>query len=163
MTSPNNRRETSLDTLLQLTALVRRTTAVFHHCGARVVVTMTLEDDLTTAAARGDTAEVQRLLRAGADVNAANRLGHTALQAMMMGSTPVVRLLLDSGADPNVADPRTGTTPLHDAARTGFVDTARLLVNSGADPQARDRMNCRPVDVVRTHGHAELLAYLETL
>ncbi|XP_061839859.1 cyclin-dependent kinase 4 inhibitor B [Nerophis lumbriciformis] len=124
---------------------------------------MTLEDDLTSAAAKGNTAEVERLLRAGADVNAANRLGHTALQAMMMGSTAVARLLLDRDADPNVADPRTGTTPLHDAARTGFVDTARLLVSFGADPQARDRWNCRPVDVARTHGHADLLAYLETL
>nr|XP_057947588.1 uncharacterized protein cdkn2a/b [Doryrhamphus excisus] len=155
-------------------SLVRRTKQLSTHLSPLLVwwylvtlvaelVTMTLEDDLTSAAAMGNTAEVERLLRAGADVNAANRLGHTALQAMMMGSTPVARLLLASGANPNVADSRTGTTPLHDAARTGFADMARLLVRFAADPQARDHTNCRPVDVARTHGHADVVAFLESL
>ncbi|XP_077381289.1 cyclin-dependent kinase 4 inhibitor B [Festucalex cinctus] len=123
----------------------------------------TLEDELTSAAATGNTAAVERLLRAGANVNAANRLGYTALQVMMMGSTPVAQLLLEGGGDPNVADGRTGSTPLHDAARAGFGDTARLLVRFGASPQAKDHANCRPVDVARKHGHADAVAFLESL
>ncbi|XP_061535918.1 cyclin-dependent kinase 4 inhibitor B [Phycodurus eques] len=123
----------------------------------------TLEDELTSAAATGNATEVERLLRAGADVNAANRLGYTALQAMMMGSTPVAQLLLAAGGDPNVADARTGSTPLHDAARTGFGDTARLLVRFAASPQAKDHADSRPVEVARRHGHADVVAFLETL
>ncbi|XP_061685549.1 cyclin-dependent kinase 4 inhibitor B [Syngnathoides biaculeatus] len=123
----------------------------------------TLEDELTSAAATGNAAEVERLLRAGADVNAVNRLGYTALQVMMMGSTPVAHLLLAAGGDPNVADARTASTPLHDAARAGFGDTARLLVRFGASPQARDRADCRPAEVAQRHGHADVAAFLESL
>lgn len=43
-------------------------------------MTMTLEDDLTTAAAQGNTVAVECLLREGAEVNGVNRFGRTALQ-----------------------------------------------------------------------------------
>lgn len=81
----------------------------------------------------------------------------------MMGSSQVAQLLLKHGADPNVADRRTGSTPLHDAARTGFVDTVRLLVQFRADPQARDSTNYRPVDLAREHGHTDVVYFLESL
>lgn len=41
---------------------------------------MTAEDDLTTAAATGNTAAVEYLLESGAEVNGLNRFGRTALQ-----------------------------------------------------------------------------------
>uniref|UniRef100_A0A1A8Q7K5 Cyclin-dependent kinase inhibitor 2B (p15, inhibits CDK4) n=1 Tax=Nothobranchius rachovii TaxID=451742 RepID=A0A1A8Q7K5_9TELE len=124
---------------------------------------MTLQDDLTTAAAKGNTADVESLLRRGAAVNGVNRFGRTAVQVMMMGSWPVAWVLLQHGADPNVADTSTRTTPLHDAARSGFVDTVRLLVAAQADPQARDNQSRLPVDLARENGHAEVVAFLETL
>lgn len=84
-------------------------------------------------------------------------------KVMMMGSTSVAKVLLNHGADPNVADSSTGTTPLHDAARTGYLDTVRLLVEYQADPQARDNANCRPVDLAGEHGHADVVAFLESV
>nr|XP_020457704.1 cyclin-dependent kinase 4 inhibitor B-like [Monopterus albus] len=122
---------------------------------------MTLEDELTSAAAQGHTAEVSRLLQAGAQVNGVNRFGRSAVQVMMMGSTPVAEVLLRHGADPNVADRRTGATPLHDAARAGFLDTVRLLVNYKADPRAKDKANCQPIDLARKSGLTDVVAYLE--
>lgn len=89
--------------------------------------------------------------------------GSVFLKVMMMGSSAVARLLLTSGADPNVTDKSTGATPLHDAARTGFLDTVRLLVKAGADPQARDKDNCLPIDLARQNGHTDVVAVLETL
>ncbi|KAF1395316.1 hypothetical protein PFLUV_G00010270 [Perca fluviatilis] len=124
---------------------------------------MTLEDDLTTAAAMGNTADVEYLLRAGAEVNGVNCFGRTALQVMMMGSTPVAQLLLKHGADPNVADTSTGTTPLHDAARTGFLDTVRLLVQFLADPQTKDNTNNRAIDLARQNGHLDVVDFLQSL
>lgn len=124
---------------------------------------MTLEDDLTTAAATGNTAAVKQLLESGARVNGVNRFGRTALQVMMMGNVPVAKLLLNFGADPNIRDRSTGDTPLHDAARTGFTHTVRLLVQFQADPNAIDNKNCRPIDVARQYGHSEVVDFLETL
>ncbi|KAM7394345.1 hypothetical protein PAMP_021157 [Pampus punctatissimus] len=126
-------------------------------------MTMTLEDDLTTAAARGHTAGVEYLLREGAEVNGVNCFGRTALQVMMMGSSSVAQVLLKHGADPNVTDTSTGCTPLHDAARMGFVDTARLLVHFQADPQAKDNTSCRPIDLARQNDHKDVVAFLESL
>lgn len=41
---------------------------------------MTLEDELTTAAARGSAASVEDLVRQGAQVNGENRFGRSAIQ-----------------------------------------------------------------------------------
>lgn len=46
--------------------------------------TMPLEDELTTAAAKGDAAQVRILLGSGAQVNGVNRFGCTALQVSVM-------------------------------------------------------------------------------
>ncbi|XP_008285344.1 cyclin-dependent kinase 4 inhibitor B [Stegastes partitus] len=124
---------------------------------------MSLQDDLTAAAAKGNKADVEDLLLAGASVNGVNRFGRTALQVMMMGSSPVAQVLLEHGADPNVADGTTGSTPLHDASRTGFVDTVRLLVKFMADPQARDKAGRLPIDLAAQNGHTDVVAFLETL
>ncbi|MED6271487.1 hypothetical protein CHARACLAT_020774 [Characodon lateralis] len=124
---------------------------------------MTVEDELTTAAAKGHMAEVETLLLKGAPVNGVNCFGRTALQVVMMGSSPVAQLLLTHGADPNVADRSTRATPLHDAARAGFLDTVRLLVEAGADPQARDNSNRLPVDLARQNDHTDVVAFLKTL
>lgn len=80
-----------------------------------------------------------------------------------MGSLPVAKVLLKHGADPNMADRSTGATPLHDAARTGFMDTARLLVEHGADPQARDNTDCRPIDLARANDRKDVVTFLESL
>lgn len=48
--------------------------------GHFLVMTMTLEDDLASAAARGNTERVEDLLRRGVDVNGLNCFGRTPLQ-----------------------------------------------------------------------------------
>lgn len=72
---------------------------------------------------QGDNIEVaQHLVDAGADVNARDGEGASALYlAAVEGHDAVVRLLLDHGADVNLPD-ASGLTPLHAAA-----DGARLL------------------------------------
>lgn len=69
------------------------------------------------------------------------------LKVMMTGSEAVARVLLSHGAEPNVADLSTGTTPLHDAAREGFLGTVQLLVRYEASARALDRWRRRPVDL----------------
>ncbi len=94
---------------------------------------------LQWAVYEGDTAEVQRLLAAGADAKATNDYGVDALQLAADGSnTELIRLLLKAGANANSANPE-GETVLHLVARAGNVDAAKLLLKAGAKVDARER------------------------
>jgi ankyrin repeat protein len=94
---------------------------------------------LQWAAYRHDTAEVQRLLRAGADVSLANAYGATAMSiAAETGDAAVIRLLLKAGANPD-SPKAEGQTALMAVARTGNVEAAQLLLKAGAHVNARER------------------------
>ncbi|XP_002660514.1 cyclin-dependent kinase inhibitor 2A [Danio rerio] len=121
---------------------------------------MNVEDELTTAAATGNISHVQFLLSNGVNANVVNKFRRTPIQVMMMGNAPLALVLLEQGADPNVPDPDTGSTPLHDAARTGFIDTVRLLIRFGADPNTKDHCDLRPVDVAQQTGNVDVVELL---
>ena len=89
------------------------------------------------AAYRDEPAKVDQLIRAGANVNAANDIGATPLWAASLnGSAPVVKRLLDAGANPDAAL-LTGETPLMAAARAGKLAAVDALLARGAKPDAR--------------------------
>jgi cytohesin len=101
--------------------------------------------DGTTALHRavsvGDVAKVDSLIRAGADVNAANRYGATPLSlAAADGNARLVGALLKSGADPRRSDAllHDGRTLLMLVARTGNVDALTLLLAKGANVNAAE-------------------------
>ncbi len=89
------------------------------------------------AAMRGDVTEVRSLLRSGADVNAAQGDGMTALHwAAERGNAEVAELLISASADVE-AKTRIGSyTPLHLGSRGGHVPTIMMLLEAGGDPDA---------------------------
>ena len=92
---------------------------------------------LGVAESHTDTAQV--LLKAGADVDAKNVLGETALhRAASNGHTETVEILLKAGADVNVEDDKS-YTPLMGAAAANQTETVRALLKEGADVNARDK------------------------
>ena len=107
--------------------------------------------ELRAAASQGNLAEVERLLKAGADLNAKDKSGTTPLHlAAAKNSTPaVLEVLLKAGADVN-AKGKDGETPLHSAA--GFNPTPavlEVLLKAGADPRAIDSDGKTPHAVAR--------------
>ncbi|HXR50577.1 MAG TPA: ankyrin repeat domain-containing protein, partial [Steroidobacteraceae bacterium] len=78
----------------------------------------------------GDLTEAQRLVKAGADVQAMNNYGvNSMLLAADIADTQLIQLLLKAGADPNSANP-VGETALHLVARSGNVEAAKLLLKA---------------------------------
>jgi Ankyrin repeats (3 copies)/Ankyrin repeat len=77
-------------------------------------------------------AMLKRLLDKGADVNARDPSGATALRwAVIAGQHDMVQALLDAGADPTLANHK-GDTPLMWAERKPSAETAALLRSYGA-------------------------------
>jgi ankyrin repeat protein len=94
--------------------------------------------DGTTALHRAvsvnDVQKSEALIRTGADVNAVNRYGVTALSlAAGNGNARLLDVLIKSGANPKAADSslREGRTLLMLAARTGSAEAVTLLAGHG--------------------------------
>ena len=89
---------------------------------------------------RDDVEAADLLLRAGANVDAANREGVTPIaMASVYGSAPIIDRLLKAGADAKQRGPN-GETLLMYAARNGNPDAVKLLVAAGADVNAREKL-----------------------
>jgi ankyrin repeat protein len=85
------------------------------------------------AATHGDVEGVREMLAAGADVDARNRHGQTALiLAAHRGHLKIVEALIEAGADLNVTA-KYNLTGLMLAIVAGHVGVARLLALTGAD------------------------------
>jgi uncharacterized protein len=102
-----------------------------------VSVLLVVGQNLVTAARAGDIAAVKSLLASGADVDAQDGEGSTALMfAAMRGDSKMVEALLAAGANPNLKDANGETALLLGAARG--VEIVRALLSEGANPNLAD-------------------------
>eukprot|EP00803_Ostreobium_quekettii_P005432 evm.model.scf_593.6 EVM.evm.TU.scf_593.6 scf_593:38359-53547(-) len=112
---------------------------------ARTLLQDSTSQELLAAASDGDTNAVSRLLQAGADPNATDSRGNTALiLATANGHVSIVRLLLDAGADIDQQG-QNELTPLAAAASLGEVSVLRFLIERGADLEKRDEHGDTPL------------------
>ena len=89
------------------------------------------------AAARGDLEAVRRLLREGADVNAPQGDGMTALHwAAEHDDAELADVLLYAGARVDAGTRIGHYTPLHLAARDAGASVVQVLLEAGSDPNA---------------------------
>src|SRR5262249_19088677 len=89
---------------------------------------------LADAAEKKDRAKIDALLKKGADVNAAQIDGMTALHwAVYHDDLQAATLLLKAGANVKAAN-RYDVTPLSLGCTNGNTDLVELLLKAGADP-----------------------------
>jgi ankyrin repeat protein len=93
---------------------------------------------LMTAAGHSHSLTVKALLEHGADPNARDAYGYTALhRAAQVGSPEMLSALLAHGARVDTRG-KGGATPLHVAAHAGRADIVQLLLEGGADPNVAE-------------------------
>lgn len=108
------------------------------HVGGLVlgIVLMTaapVQPQVADAARRGELETVRALLREGADVNAAQGDGMTAMHwAARNGDVGMIRVLRYAGANLESTTRLGGYTPLHLASQAGLGDAVRALLEGGS-------------------------------
>jgi ankyrin repeat protein len=87
---------------------------------------------LHRAAARGDAAEIARLLARGADPNARDpqRPHSTPRRRLWFSRVSTLRALVEAGANVNIAD-RRGMSPLAHARARGYTEMVFILEKAG--------------------------------
>ena len=127
-----------------------------------------------------DSAQVQALLDAGADINARNNYGWTALmhaarngdpdqddrgwtalmRAARMGHANIVEILIQQGADLEKSDNQ-GWTALLWAVNQEHLSVVDALANHGADVNVKAKDGRTPLMVAISEGNDEILERLK--
>ena len=120
------------------------------------------DSPVADAAMRGDLDQVRELLRGGADVNAPQSDGVTALHwAADNGDAALAGVLIYAGANMAPLTRNDAYTPMHMAARGGHAEVIGLLVEAGADPAvATSRTGVTPMHLAAKAGSGEALRAL---
>lgn len=118
--------------------------------------------DLIQATLAGDLTHIDRLLAAGASLQAVDKHGRTPLKiAADKGAAATVTLLLNKGSDVNGMSG--GESALHSAALRGHLDVIRVLLEHGANANQKGWQDISPLFRAVVSGKVEsielLLAY----
>jgi len=130
--------------------------------GVLLIAAATPNAPLADAAMRGDLDEVRELLAAGADVDAAQGDGMTALHwAAELGAEEMVKVLLEAGARVDAGTRLGDFTPLHVAAERTHPGVVRALLDAGANPNAVSSLSGEaPLHHAAKTGNVEIIEAL---
>jgi ankyrin repeat protein len=137
--------------------------AVLVAAGLAAGLTAVSASDATVAdAARlGDAAAVKALLKSGADVNAAQADGMTALHwAAQKGDAALAGMLLAAGANARATTRLGGYTPMHLASQAGHAKVVAALLASGAGADVVTATGASPLMLAARAGSVETAAHL---
>ena len=113
------------------------------------------------AAKRGDIESLKAELRSGADVNAAQGDGFTALHwAAKLGNRGVAEVLIAAGADIKATTRIGSHMPLHVAAAAGQAEVAGALLQAGAPVAVPTNTGARSIHFAAASGDPETVRVL---
>ncbi len=119
------------------------------------------EAPVAEAAQAGDFELVKSLVRDGADVNAAQGDGMTALHwAAMNGDAEIVALLMYAGAHAESTTRLGGYTPLHMASKNGNVEAVTALLEGGSNVETKATTGVSALHLAAESGSAETVLAL---
>jgi ankyrin repeat protein len=119
-----------------------------------------VDSALLNAAARGDAAAVERLLREGASVDVRDGQGRTPLLLATHGNHVAdARLLVAAGADVNAKD-TIEDSPFLYAGAEGRTEILKLTLAAGADLKSTNRYGGTALIPACHHGHVEAVKVL---
>lgn len=121
----------------------------------------TRDEALFNAALENNATAVSEALKNGANVNAVDQYGRTALRlAVEKNNTHIVKLLIAAKVDLNAAPDPDNVTALMVAAANGYPEMIRVLLQANADANFRNkagRTALRVAIIQGKHGAADLL------
>lgn len=119
-----------------------------------------MNEQLISAAERGDTAAALRLIADGAAIDAQDARGRTAvLAATHTGHADTVRALIEAGADINIRDSRSDNVLLY-AGAEGLIEIVRLAIAAGADTRLTNRYGGTALIPAAERGHVAVVEEL---
>jgi uncharacterized protein len=121
------------------------------------------EEAIHKAAYRGELQKVRDLLQEGANPDARDSFGGTALHAaMFQKNMEVVKVLLDHGCDINAQGTGNGYTPLHDAVWSDNGEAVNLLLDRGARTNLKGKDGLTPYAKAQKEGKTKILRIFES-
>ena len=121
-----------------------------------------MNEQLITAAERGDTSTVLRLLAEGAPINGRDSRGRTPLMAATHGNQiATVQALIEAGADINLQDALMDNPFLY-AGAEGLLEILRLAIAAGADTRLTNRFGGTALIPAAERGHVEIVREILT-
>ncbi|KAF4968276.1 hypothetical protein FZEAL_10414 [Fusarium zealandicum] len=119
-----------------------------------------MDAPLIVASKKGHERVLRLLIGNGADTEAQDKAGITALHnASCRGDTKVARLLLESGADIEAQD-KVGKTALHYTSFRNNTKFVQLLLESGADLEAQNKVGMTALHYALFYGDAKFVRLL---
>ncbi len=126
---------------------------------ARKGITYSVDSFLNEVGA-GNKERIELFIKAGMDINTADKNGYTALMLALMNDNPeVVKLLIEKGADVN-ARSNTGYTALMFVSSKGNMAATKLLIKKGADVNSKNSDGETPLMLTSLHGNVEVAKLL---